>query len=398
MNIVFVSNYINHHQLPLSEELIKLSGGNYTFLATEPMSEERKKMGWNAADTERSFVKNFWEDPEAGARLIMDSDLVIFGGTEDEELVIPRLEAGKFTVRYNERLYKTGRWKFISPRGLKKKYYDHTRFRKSPVYLLCAGAYVKGDYSLIGAYPGKMLKFGYFPKTYEYENVHFKRESNEKLKILWAARFIDWKHPEMMLELAHNLKNAGIDFEMTLVGDGALWEGTLKQAQKMFANKVSVVALDNGTTSSQGNEASYAYNSLIRFTGAKTPDEVRELMLEADIFVSTSDSQEGWGAVVNEAMNSGCVTIAPREIGAAPYLIKNGENGFLFHSGNDRELFTIVKQVSDSRELREKIGTAAYKTITETWNVKVAAKRLWDFLSDPEHKIPNYPDGPMSKA
>ena len=37
--------------------------------------------------------------------------------------------------------------------------------------------------------------------------------------------------------------------------------------------------------------------------------------------------QEGWGAVVNEAMNSGCAVVADHMIGAAPWLIRQGENG-----------------------------------------------------------------------
>ena len=46
MNIVFVSNYMSHHQLFLSNELYEITGGHYSFIATEPISDERLKMGW----------------------------------------------------------------------------------------------------------------------------------------------------------------------------------------------------------------------------------------------------------------------------------------------------------------------------------------------------------------
>ena len=62
------------------------------------------------------------------------------------------MEAGRPIVRYSERLYKTGQWKAVSPRGLRKKYQDHTRYRRGPVYLLCSGAYVAGDFRIVGAH------------------------------------------------------------------------------------------------------------------------------------------------------------------------------------------------------------------------------------------------------
>ena len=62
MRIVFVSNYINHHQIPLSEELYRLTEGKYTFVQTEPMEEERIKMGWDAESVNKPYVKLYYED------------------------------------------------------------------------------------------------------------------------------------------------------------------------------------------------------------------------------------------------------------------------------------------------------------------------------------------------
>ena len=122
MRIVFVSNYINHHQIPLSEELYRLTGGEYTFIQTEPMEQERINMGWDAGAMNKPYVKLYYEDKDECDALIMNSDCVIFGGCEDENVIKPRLEAGLFTIRYSESIYKSGRWKFVSPRGLRKKY------------------------------------------------------------------------------------------------------------------------------------------------------------------------------------------------------------------------------------------------------------------------------------
>ncbi len=374
MKLVFVSNYINHHQTALCEELNRLAEGSFAFIETEEMSEERLSMGWDSKAGELSYVVKGYAYPYEMRDLIRDADCVIFGGAEDEELIVPRLEAGKFTIRYSERLYKEGRWKFITPKGLMKKYHDHIRFRKNDAYLLCAGAYVAGDYRLIGAYPKKKFKFGYFPAVYEYADVHEKRRNNDKLNILWAARFIDWKHPEVMVFLARELKKAGIPFNITMIGEGDLFKKT-----RGFAKHLDV-------------------SEKITFTGAKTPEEVRERMLSADIFVVTSDRLEGWGAVVNEAMNSGAVVMAPKQIGAAPYLINNTVNGFLYNATDYRQLFDIIDGLCKDKDKMLEIGSNAYETMVNTWNAKVAAKRLWEFIEDPRHKISDYKEGPMSRA
>jgi hypothetical protein len=47
MKITFISNYINHHQIPLANELYERLRENYYFIQTEPMEEERIKLGYN---------------------------------------------------------------------------------------------------------------------------------------------------------------------------------------------------------------------------------------------------------------------------------------------------------------------------------------------------------------
>lgn len=171
MQVVFVSNYFNHHQLSFCDALYELLEGSFCFLQTQPMEEERVKMGWQAE--ERPYVRYVQADGTATSglewqNLLLTADVVIFGGCDDESYIRERLAAGKPIFRYNERLYKEGQWKAISPRGLLQKYKDHTRYCKAPVYFLCAGAYVPCDLGIIHAYPEKMLRFGYFPETREY--------------------------------------------------------------------------------------------------------------------------------------------------------------------------------------------------------------------------------------
>lgn len=383
MKVTFVSNYINHHQIPLSRALYEKLGGDYTFVQMEPMEEERIRMGWNSQQTGLPFVRCAYEQPEVCRKLILESEIVIWGGLEDETWLQPRLQAAKPVLRYSERLYKTGQWKAVSPRGLIKKYHDHTKYRKKPVYLLCAGAYVASDFHIVRAYPGKMLKWGYFPETKRYdvdklmEGKKSRKEASGRADILWAARFIDWKHPELAVEAAGKLAESRGSFHLTMIGGG-----------EMEAEIRSMIEEKN-------------LQQYITLAGYKTPAEVRRAMEEADIFLMTSDRQEGWGAVLNEAMNSGCAVVADHMEGAAPYLIRQGENGFMYKSGSREQMLCCLQQLVENPGLREALGRNAYAAITEEWNAEEAAKRLLHVMKnlaegrEPERK---WERGPCSKA
>ena len=356
MQVVFVSNYFNHQQLSFCDALYELLEGSFCFLQTQPMEEERVKMGWQAE--ERPYVRYVQPDgtttggPE-WRPLLLTADVVIFGGCDDESYIRERLAAGKPIFRYNERLYKEGQWKAISPRGLLQKYKDHTRYRKAPVYFLCAGAYVPCDLGIIHAYPEKMLRFGYFPETREYAlGEPFSRK--KKGSILWAARMIDWKHPELLVKTAAYLKEhlKEIPFHITMIGGGELEEEVHRLAEEL------------GVTDK------------ITFAGFRSPEEVRAAMEESEIYLVTSDRKEGWGAVVNEAMNSGCAVVADHMIGAAPWMIRQRENGILYHDGCEQQLQECVAELlQDPAECR-RLGEAAQRTVRTEWNARTAAERL----------------------
>ena len=222
MKITMISNYINHHQIPFSKALCNMPGVDYCFIQTEPMEEERVKMGWGLDAKTLPFVKLLYECEEECRQLIDESDILLIGWMEREDLVKERLESGKFTIRMSERLYREGQYKFISPRGLIRKYKEHTRFRNSNVYLLCCGGYVASDFSLVKAYPNKMFRFGYFPETKIFEGTSLwnGKPSLDTVHIVWAGRFMPLKHPEFVVKLASDLKHAGYAFHVHFVGGG----------------------------------------------------------------------------------------------------------------------------------------------------------------------------------
>lgn len=362
MKVTFVSNYINHHQLPFCREMYRLLGEGYRFIQTQPMEEERVRMGWGEDLAAIPYLRLFYETEAECWKLMEESDVVLFGGVEDESYIKERLQQGKPVVRLSERLYKDGQWKAVSPRGLRKKYLDHTRYRKKQVYLLCCGGYVASDFHIVRAYPDKMFRWGYFPETEEYDieaslaQRRTARRESGVCRLLWAGRFIDWKHPEYAILAAERLKQEGCAFSLNMVGGGEL-EPALRDMVR-----------------ERGLEEQ------VSFSGFQRPEAVRRFMKEADVFLFTSDYGEGWGAVLNEAMNSGCAVVADCGIGAVPFLVKAGENALVYRNKNFREFYQHVTELIQDPEKIERLGRNAYETIVQEWNARVAAERLLPFL------------------
>ena len=349
---------------------------DFFFVQTMPMEEKRLQMGWGVDDKALNFVVRYYEDEKRAKELILNSDIVLFGWTEDRitELEQERLSSGKISFRVSERIYREGQWKFVSPRGLKKKYREHIRYRRMPVYLLCTGAYVASDFKLINSYPGKMLKWGYFPDATGTEAVSGR--GSDKVRICWAGRLIDLKHPEFAVKVAAMLKDSGYDFCLDIVGDGPLSDKLLGMVKELDLADV------------------------VNLTGGKAPEEVLSYMRGADIFLFTSNYLEGWGAVVNEAMQSGCAVVASGEAGAVPYLIEDGVNGLIYRNGSYEQFAGKVKYLFDNRDLISVLGEKARETINNKWNAKNAAKELIRFCRELlEGRIPSMADdGPMSPA
>lgn len=382
MKITMISNYINHHQIPFSNALYEKIGDNYHFIQTEPMEEERIQMGWGVEAEKIPYVLFLDKDLEQCKKLIDESDILLVGWMEREDLIVDRLSSNKLTIRISERLYREGQWKAISPRGLLRKYNEHTKYRNKSVYLLCAGAYVPSDFSIVKAYTNKMYRFGYFPEFKEFSKEQLKKmhiwgekKNEEEIQIVWAGRFIPLKHPEFAIKLVENLKKQGYRFHLHMVGGGELEQELKQEVKRKNLEKE------------------------ITFYGFLKPTKVRTIMEKCHIHLFTSNFLEGWGAVVNEAMNSGCTEVVNVEVGAAPFLIAHGVNGLVYKDGNYEDMEKQVKFLLDNPVKASEMGMAAYETIAKEWNAVEAATRLLDFYDGWKRGNIEFPkSGPFSVA
>lgn len=376
MKFVFVSNYYNHHQSEFSEIMYKMTNGNYTFIETIPMENERKDLGWSLSRLPVFVKKTYQSQSEYNKCLeeINEADVLIYGSAPFS-LVENRLKKGKLVFKYSERWYKEKFiwWKW--PKLLVRHFFSDRRFRN--LYILCASAYTAYDCKKTFLYHNKAFKWGYFPALKRYENIDTLINEKKKASILWTGRLIDWKHPELPVIVAEKLRDEGYSFTVDIIGTGVLSD----YIKDMIGEK---------------NLQNY-----VHMLGSLTPDEVRRKMEFSSIFLFTSDRKEGWGAVLNESMNSGCAVVASHAAGAVPYLINDGDNGFIYKSDDLNSLYSKVKYLLDNPDEQKRIGKASYKTITKDWNAETASKRLINLsecILNRKKAINLYDSGPCSQS
>lgn len=369
MKLVFLSNFMSPHQEPLCNALADAVEQFY-FIQTKKIGQMRSRFGWGQ-DALPPYVLDFKDDPDNCAALIDGADVVMLGSAS-YELVRNRIRAGKYTVVCSERIYKDPLpfWKWPHHKRLMLQKY--ARYKK--VYLFAHSAFAAGDYHKTNAFGDRMLQFGYFPKT-----VYLPQESLQNRagnRLLWAGRMIPYKHPEAAVEIAKRLRADGVDFSLEMIGEGP--------------ELPSVIA----------RIAAEDLSDCVTLSGALPYREVREKMAQSNIFLATSDRGEGWGAVINEAMNAGMAVVADSQMGAAPCLIQDGKNGWLYRTGDFETLYRKVRRLLEEPRLARETGENAYHTVVDLWNAETAAKRavavFEAMLSGKE--IPVFESGPCKKA
>ena len=207
---------------------------------------------------------------------------------------------------------------------------------------------------------------------YDIDKLLGEKEKNQKTQIIWVARFIKWKHPEIVVKLARNLKKQNYNFKIQMLGTGKLEDKIKKQIKNNNLEDV------------------------IEVVGQVPSNEVKNYMEKANIFIGTSDSFEGWGAVINESMNAGCAIVASKKMGSVPFLIGNNDTGLMYD--NYKDLENKVKLLIKDSKLRKKFSKNAYNYITTKWTGELAAEniiKLFDSIIN-DKKV-DLQDGPASK-
>lgn len=354
MRITFFSNFFNSHQLPLALEFNAMSEIDYTFVS---LLQVDGIVGRSSLDNEYPFVLKEYENEEASTiamRHVLEDEIVVFGDMAGKERYVrARAETGRPFFRYAERLLKRGDWwRFALPK-IYRTWDRFGRYKNLNMRVLCASAYTARDLSMFGFPSDKCLKWGYFPQTQIQDEPGDFSDRLPRYKALCSAqRLIPLKRVNLQLHALQRVLSAGANVKLTIAGDGPE-----RQGLETLASELGIAAN-------------------VEFLGELSHDDTLALMRECGVFLATSNRNEGWGATVNEAMSMGCCVIASEEMGSVPFLIKDGENGFVFKDPGVEGLARSILGVLNDEGLARRIGTAAEETTNGPWCAREAARRF----------------------
>lgn len=135
--------------------------------------------------------------------------------------------------------------------------------------------------------------------------------------------------------------------------------------------------MGSGNVESFKQLADKMHISNIKFTGSCDPTDYYK---KGDIICMTS-SAEGWGMVLIEGMQNGCVPIAYNSFSSLTDIIENNINGFTVTPFNRKEYIEKLETLMSDTELREKFAKKGFESI-KRFDHKLIAKQWIDLFKE----------------
>lgn len=311
MKVAFYLNVISPHQLPLAREVVRSVGAdNFTYVYVENFLSDRKAMGWDDSDIPNWCIKGDENRSE-----LIEADL-LYTGIRCPNLIAKRVQLGKRTYYCSERCFKPIQFgRFLLPGFLRMILPSYRKMAMDMVellnhqlvkYLSC-GPWAAMDMKKIGLNSNQIIPWGYFVEKGKYPEGRL--FLGGKLRVLWVGRISWLKRVDTIIKAVSNLKNY---VELTIVGDGP--------------DKADVQELSKGIS--------------VEFISSQPIEKIREIMRENDVFVFSSNAMDGWGAVVNEALEEGMYVIGTKDTGSCASML--GEED-VYKCGDWRRLIKLLK-------------------------------------------------------
>lgn len=179
-------------------------------------------------------------------------------------------------------------------------------------------------------------------------------ERNGKLKILCVARFDKNKNYESLILALSKLKN-DLEFKAYFVGGLTDLE---------YFKKITRLVKKN------------ALESFVNIGLSLDDPALVDCYLSSDLFVLPSDV-ETFSLVILEAMYAG-LPIISTPVGYAPYIIKNGVNGFIIPKNDPMKLYEKCLKLLKDERMRKMMGNA---------NKEVARNYTWSKIASSTYNL-----------
>lgn len=224
---------------------------------------------------------------------------------------------------------------------LKRIFLKHLLFRFFVSKCLYIGKESKAFFEYYGVEPPRLV---YTP--YAVENERFSARYAElrgdlpgvrsrlglpadKKIILFCGKYISKKRPMDLLKAFQRLEGQG--YALVMVG-----EGQCRQEMEEYIR-------DNGLRD-------------VYLTGFVNQSSIPLYYAITDVFVMCSGEGETWGLSVNEVMNFEKPVVVSRTCGCCEDLVKDGENGFSFETGDIAALAECLRKTLDNEAFLRSAG------------------------------------------
>lgn len=164
--------------------------------------------------------------------------------------------------------------------------------------------------------------------------------------IVFSGKYFDKKKPLDLLDAFIRLND--INCWLIMVGEGEL------------RAKMETLICDQQLTN-------------VILTGFINQSQISEYYAVGDVFVMCSTVGETWGLSVNEAMNFNLPVIVSDLTGCSIDLVKNGNNGYVFKTGNIDELTLRLKEVLIEKKLS---WTSSSHSIVDIYSYNTVCKNI----------------------
>lgn len=369
MRIVFWQNCLSPHQLPYIVHLLDDERvDSVVIVANEAISKGRKDMGWNMTNYPNLEKCEIYLNPmpqmiEYLFSIRSEDTWHLFSGIRGFKFVFDAL---KVSLKYKLNRGLVVELPNTFYRGIsnaKPLWMHRFRFylqdRKYASYI--SKVFAMGN-NAVRYYHSLSNQWQVFPFAYCTNECHLNMcNINGNAKFVFIGSLSPWKSPKSIVYAVHENINNNSFGQVTFVGDGSERQDIEKYCQANHIENVEIL-------------------------GTRNNSEIPSILQQQDILILPS-LYDGWGAVVNEALSSGCYVICSDRCGAKE-LLSDSRCGRVFEGGNYRQLAAIMGECSDNIEMIRQNRDYRLRWAKQSISGSVIARYMIDCLTGDTVKRP----------
>jgi len=355
--ILCVAPCNNPHIVPIFDALAARDDVDVLRASLFPLSADRQRMGWPEMAADAPYLQPWRRAADRWRywRGLARADFVILPGffqfpTLPLHHAVRRL-LRKPTLMWSEPFAGHPRTLAQSPLRRRLKRWLIQPFNSPDHCLLVTGEGAEDDYRQLGMHRWQYREFALAvaPSTLPRNSEAAEPAPQNGLRIVFCGALNHRKGVDLLIEAVRRPELRKADFHLTLIGDGPL------------RDELSRKCSDDA-----------ALTSKVSFLGSRPAKECRAELSKHDVLVLPS-RYDGWGAIVNEAMEAGLAIVVSDHVGSRGHLVRQNENGLVFQSDSVESLRYTLQTLIGDRPIVESMKARSLERIKQYRPANIAS-------------------------